>query len=189
MPSDHYTTVDCIGSCETGRGYCYAREGVCFPCVLWDPDPILGEVLCSAPMRAPQGGPLPGSPAWGPRCTNPDRVQPLPGAACASEQVWARARPQLQVISASGRLVSTLTPPIGLSAGTLDNPSLPREYASALCLDPSASPPLAHSLGFELLNVIDFIEARSAQNCSLVQAAIEAARPATAPAAKEAQCS
>ena len=140
-------------------------------------------------MRAPQGGPLPGSPAWGPRCTNPDRVQPLPGAACASEQVWARARPQLQVISASGRLVSTLTPPIGLSAGTLDNPSLPREYASALCLDPSASPPLAHSLGFELLNVIDFIEARSAQNCSLVQAAIEAARPATAPAAKEAQCS
>ena len=40
-------TVDCVGDCTTGRGYCYARsyqgERICANCVLWDP--VGSEVL------------------------------------------------------------------------------------------------------------------------------------------------
>ena len=60
-------TVDCIGNCQTGRGYCYATyigsAPVCAQCVLWAANSTRGEVLCKS-YGVAQGGPLPGSDAW-----------------------------------------------------------------------------------------------------------------------------
>ena len=56
-------TVDCVGNCYTGRGYCYEREGRCANCALWEANALVGEVACSA-MGVAEGGPLPGDETW-----------------------------------------------------------------------------------------------------------------------------
>ena len=63
LPGGAAGAVDCVGNCATGRGYCYAAGDSCANCVLWDPDPAQGEVLCCA-HGGPQGGKLPGTQPW-----------------------------------------------------------------------------------------------------------------------------
>ena len=84
-------TVDCVGDCTTGRGYCYARsyqgERICANCVLWDP--VGSEVLCDFP----QGGPIPGTPEWAEgvrleQCANRTRL--------AAVSAWGRAAAELR---------------------------------------------------------------------------------------------
>jgi len=101
-------------------------------------------------------------------CAEPERVAPLPDASCVSEQLWARAKPTVMLIGANGSLVSTMRPPADLGAGA--DPADPHEYASLLCVDSSSTPPLAESLGWRLLNLVDFVAAKAAPNCSVVVA-------------------
>ena len=61
------TTVDCVGDCTTGEGYCYAFEEAngdvgCASCALWDAE-AKGMVSCLE-YGLPQGGPLPGTSEW-----------------------------------------------------------------------------------------------------------------------------
>ena len=58
--------VDCVGNCQTGRGYCYSGgDGrACGNCVLWDPVSEHGEFLCWEFGATPQGGPLPETAEW-----------------------------------------------------------------------------------------------------------------------------
>ena len=66
LPGGRDEGVDCVGSCSTGRSYCYAANaGLCASCVLWDP--VGDEVLCYS-FGTPQGGPLPGTSEWGDDC-------------------------------------------------------------------------------------------------------------------------
>ena len=69
-------TVDCVGNCASGKGYCRALGDVCAPCVLWHGstpglDPGSGPggdaepnqpALC--PPGEAQGGPLPYTAEW-----------------------------------------------------------------------------------------------------------------------------
>ena len=64
LPGGAATYVDCVGSCATGRGYCYAAGELCANCVLWEPDAAVGEVSCYAQGGGAQGGPLPGTVDW-----------------------------------------------------------------------------------------------------------------------------
>jgi len=64
LPGGAATYVDCVGSCATGRGYCYAAGELCANCVLWEPDAAIGEVSCYAQGGGAQGGPLPGTVDW-----------------------------------------------------------------------------------------------------------------------------
>ena len=77
MPgSFNQTSVDCVGDCTSGRGYCYASGGHCASCVLWDPQG--DEVLCSS-YGTPQGGPLPNDASWNSSCaTTSSSGDPLP---------------------------------------------------------------------------------------------------------------
>lgn len=96
-------SVNCVGDCVTGRGYCYnaalpraASEqatNYCANCVLWDADPSKGEVLCAATASGlAQGGPLPSDSMWEangcPRAIGNASV--LPSHALAQE--WQRAQ-------------------------------------------------------------------------------------------------
>lgn len=60
---DGDSPIDCVGDCQTGRGYCYASAEFCVPCVLWAPVAEKGEVLCG-PYGEPQGGILPRDVEW-----------------------------------------------------------------------------------------------------------------------------
>ena len=167
-------TVDCVGDCTTGRGYCYARsyqgERICANCVLWDP--VGSEVLCDFP----QGGPIPGTPEWAEgvrleQCANRPASPPsLPGVAppqsCASELLWRNANPKVSIISNDGTLDS-YTPPPGTGAGV--SPSYPRNTASVACIQPagSATRPIVHQMPFRLLDDAGFVSTReAAENCS-----------------------
>ena len=168
-------TVDCVGDCTTGRGYCYARsyqgERICANCVLWDP--VGSEVLCDFP----QGGPIPGTPEWAEgvrleQCANRPASPPsLPGVAppqsCASELLWRNANPKVSIISNDGTLVDSYTPPPGTGAGV--SPSYPRNTASVACIQPagSATRPIVHQMPFRLLDDAGFVSTReAAENCS-----------------------
>ena len=60
------TTVDCVGDCTTGEGYCYAFEEAngdvgCASCALWDAE---AKGMVSCPSTGCHRGPLPGTSEW-----------------------------------------------------------------------------------------------------------------------------
>ena len=161
-PSDRDTpgggdSVDCVGNCETGRGYCYATRDsfgrdICANCVLWDPQSARDEVLCDwARFGPPQGGPLPGTEAW------ESSVKPDGGVqACATElaEAWAE-REDVSGLGAttcaapdSGGVGSSVELLRGVeSLMTVQVPALPRSslvpgatHAQLVCLDGWSDP-------------------------------------------------
>ena len=156
--------VDCVGSCQTGLGYCYAHEsGYCGNCVLFDADPIRGQVLCAdvAGGYLPQGGPLPyqgeyralGSRSWGAHCADPARVAGV--SSCASS-LWERAAPTVSLV-VGGRFLGQVVPysyaaPDLLRADSDEG----LEFTSAYCIEGGSARPMRALLdraGFQALTM------------------------------------
>jgi len=113
--------VDCMGSCATGRGYCYADGELCANCVLWEPDAAKGEVSCyegAGATSGAQGGKLPGTAEWlaDPSCAaNNDAANssaagagvalPAPGPLAAG---CGRLEGELQLISGAAQVGPTV---------------------------------------------------------------------------------
>ena len=110
LPGGGASYVDCVGSCATGRGYCYAVGELCANCVLWDPDPAIGEVSCYAQGGGAQGGPLPFTADW---LQAADRLAPAcNGGDAAAAAEAAKAGISLPepapVVAGCGRLEGSL---------------------------------------------------------------------------------
>ena len=173
-------SVDCVGNCQNGRGYCYASDdGVCGNCALFDADPSRGQVLCAdvAGGHAPQGGPLPGDTSWHAGCADPARVTGIVGKCTAG--AWARARPTLTVISA-GQLVATAQPGAH-RVGSNATSQGPLDFASVLCIDPQANQGQGYGAGggasiqstSALLDLVGYELLKAAPTCEV---AVELAR-------------
>jgi hypothetical protein len=167
-------SVDCIGNCATGRGYCYSTAGMCANCVLWEP--AAGEVLC----EAAQGGVLPGTLAWGEgvragTCAN----RTAPTARCASEWLWRSASPRLSIISADGQLLDTSVPPAGTGADVA--PSESRDYASVACIEPSAAPAHVRAMPWRLLDLVGATNVSGTSSCADAATVVLAATHAPDP--------
>ena len=169
--------VDCIGNCQTGRGYCYASGQLCASCVLWDPDPSRGEVQCVSP----QGGAVPGSPEWDAGQCDPSLRYSELNSTCVSSQLWRRTRPQVSIISQDGTLVDTLQPPNGTGAGVA--PSASRNFASVACIEPAGSEglPELNAMPWRLLDIEGFLRARDADSCAVAAALVRDSTPAPDP--------
>jgi hypothetical protein len=134
------THVDCVGNCQTGRGYCYASDsGLCANCVLYDPDPSRGEVLCAdhSGGHAPQGGPLPDTDDWHDGCAATSLVQDL--ANCTAG-LWERAGATLAMIF-RGELVY-LTAPTSIGNSNPHRSDGDLDFASLACIDHGRLTPL-----------------------------------------------
>jgi len=146
-------TIDCIGNCSSGRGYCVATLGVrgggrasdsltlpdedrhtavsyCTACVLWDPLPT--ETLCSD-VGVPQGsGPLPSTETWQLAGCNTDRFLTAARASpCRPIQRAPNSAGDLQISSrthALSRLVRLPAVSPQLAGG------VPFNFAQAACL-------------------------------------------------------
>lgn len=94
-------TVDCVGNCATGAGYCYASSDgqSCANCLLWGED----ATICSD-FGMPQGGPVPGTSAWdgNPHC-NMDAW--TAGGGDDRAAIWASCTNRLEYSNAKLRVV------------------------------------------------------------------------------------
>jgi len=167
-------TVNCQGDCTSGRGYCYATaSGACAACVLWDPDAAKGEVLCSVPERAPQGGVLPYTSAWenDATCAASSRVQGWSGSCVSGVNPFHRADASLRGINEKGNQEFVSYPQTG------GQPNRTFDYASVACLDAHVSPTIKEGLAWKLFNSADQMAFAYPPNCPTFAAAGLATQP------------
>ena len=125
-------SVDCIGNCVTGRGYCYATASrLCANCVLWEPRPHTEEVLCSDHGEA-QGGTLPRTAEWDadPSCDATRGGEAV--TACAN---LTRAAASLELVVQGEPWLKAYLP-----TGAPPPSSPPTPFGSFLCLSPHTDP-------------------------------------------------
>lgn len=167
-------TVNCQGDCASGRGYCYATpEGACAACVLWDPDIAKGEVMCSVPERAPQGGALPYTSEWenDASCAPSSKVQGGSATCISGPNPFHRAEAYLRGINGKGNQEFTSFP----QTGSLPNRTF--DYASVACLDAHARPAIKEGLEWKLFDSAGQMAVAYPPSCPTFAAAGLAAQP------------
>lgn len=184
QPSVHGSSITCVGNCQTGKGYCYARGSVCLNCVLWlgsrpgadAGDSVAhGEVVC--PAGEAQGGLLPFAEEWQysgcadlsqysqgsstPTSAGGRRLASHAIAAPCASQVYSHAQPDVFLVR-EGELLHSIQP-------APESPHFvdaPLHAAAAFCIDPSAHPIAeAYPAGFMPFDEPSLAQAKMSPGC------------------------